>query len=415
MPVLATLGAASTRGFGGFYETTAISASNWIAKAGTRLVSTAFDGAGNLYSVSGSGIIIKTASDGSATWKKLTTVGSSTTLWGKIAVVSPSVIYVTGYYFTSSNIPLFAVLNGSGSVTSARSITTGGSLARLEVSSSGAIYTSGYMTTTNGGSVLVNHFFKIVNGAITTKRYYNNTAETNFGFIGTGSSDSAYIGGDVSTPPITKINSSFGILWKFLYSSIDANQAVESNGNLYVAATYIVSPFRVAVMKLNASTGTLVWARVLSTTSSSRGFCVAVDDSSNVYVGGRTSTDSVIIKVDSDGNLVWQRSVSIGVASSILSISVNTATNTIYALCSPTSSGNAYSFILSIPTDGSLTGTYSVGGTSVTYSSTSETFSTLTPASTSPSLSFTTSTLSDTSRALTVAEATLTYDLITLP
>jgi len=415
MPVLATLGAASTRGFGGFYETTAISASNWIAKAGTRLVSTAFDGAGNLYSVSGSGIIIKTASDGSATWKKVTTVGSSINIWEKVAVVSPSVIYVTGSYFTSSSIPLFAVLNGNGSVTSARSITTGGSLARLEVSSSGAIYTSGYITTTNGGSVLVNHFFKIVNGAITTKRYYNNTAETSFGFIGTGSSDSAYIGGDVSTPPITKINSSFGILWKFLYSSIDANQAVESNGNLYVAATYSVSPFRVAVMKLNASTGTLVWARVLSATSSSRGFYVAVDDSSNVYVGGRTSTDSVIIKVDSDGNLVWQRSVSIGVASSILSISVNTATNTIYALCSPTSSGNAYSFILSIPTDGSLTGTYSVGGTSVTYSSTSETFSTLTPASTSPSLSFTTSTLSDTSRALTVAEATPTYDLITLP
>jgi hypothetical protein len=415
MPVLATLGAASTRGFGGFYETTAISASNWIAKAGTRLVSTAFDGTGNLYSVSGSGIIIKTASDGSATWKKSTTVGSSTAIWEKVAVVSPSVIYVTGSYFTSGYIPLFAVLNGSGNVTSARSITTAGGLSNLAVSSSGAVYTSGYITTSNGGTVLVNHFFKIVNGAITTKRYYNNQAEVNFGFIGAGSSDSVYIGGDVSTPPITKINSSFGILWKFLYSSIDANQAVESNGNLYVAATYSVSPFRVAVMKLNASTGTLVWARVLSATSSSRGFYVAVDDSSNVYVGGRTSTDSVIIKVDSDGNLVWQRSVSIGVASSILSISVNTATNTIYALCSPTSSGNAYSFILSIPTDGSLTGTYSVGGTSVTYSSTSETFSTLTPTSTSPSLSFSTSTLADTSRTLTVAEATPTYDLITLP
>jgi hypothetical protein len=415
MPVLATLGAASTRGFGGFYETTAISASNWIAKAGTRLVSTAFDGTGNLYSVSRSGIIIKTASDGSATWKKVTTVGSSINIWEKVEVVSPSVIYVTGSYFTSSSIPLFAVLNGSGNVTSARSITTGGSLDKLAISSSGSVYTSGYMTTSNGGTVLVDHFFKIVNGAITTKRYYNNQVELNFGFIGAGSSDSVYIGGDVSTIPITKINSSFGILWKFLYSSIDANQAVESNGNLYVAATYSVSPFRVAVMKLNASTGTLVWARVLSATSSSRGFYVAVDDSSNVYVGGRTSTDSVIIKVDSDGNLVWQRSVSIGVASSILSISVNTATNTIYALCSPTSSGNAYSFILSIPTDGSLTGTYSVGGTSVTYSSTSETFSTLTPTSTSPSLSFSTSTLADTSRTLTVAEATPTYDLITLP
>jgi hypothetical protein len=415
MPVLATLGAASTRGFGGFYATTAISASNWIAKAGTRLVSTAFDGTGNLYSAGNSGIIIKTASDGSATWKKTTTLGSSPVIWQKVAIVSPNVIYVAGYYFVTDFIPLFAVLSQSGSVASARSITTGGNLANLAVSSSGAVYTSGYMTTTNGGNVLANHFFKIVNGAITTKRYYNNQTETNFGFIGAGSSDSAYIGGDVVSAPITKINSSFGILWKFLYSSIDANQAVESNGNLYVAATYSVSPFRVAVVKLNASTGTLVWARVLSATSSCRGRCVAVDDSSNVYIGGGNSTDSVIIKVDSDGNLIWQRSVSIGVASEIKSIMVNTSTNTIYALCLPNSSSNAYSFILSLPTDGSLTGTYSVGGTSVTYSSTSETFSTLTPASTSPSLSFTTSTLADTSRTLTVTEATPTYDLITLP
>ena len=415
MPLIATLGAASTRGFGGFYKTTAISASNWIAKAGTRLISTAFDRTGNLYSISSAGTIIKTASDGNAIWKKRTTVGSFSFFSEKIAIVSPNVIYVVGSYFTSDSIPIFAVLNSDGNVTSARSITTGGSLSNLAVSSSGAVYTSGYMQPTSGASIVTNSFFRIFNNSITTKRYYNNTAETNFSFIGTGSSDSAYIGGDVSTPPITKINSSFGILWKFLYSSIDANQAVESNGNLYVAATYSVSPFRVAVMKLNASTGTLVWAKVLSAASSSRGFYVAVDDSSNVYVGGRTSTDSVIIKVDSDGNLVWQRSVSIGVASSILSISVNTATNTIYALCSPTSSGNAYSFILSIPTDGSLTGTYSVGGTSVTYSSTSETFSTLTPTSTSPSLSFSTSTLADTSRTLTVAEATPTYDLITLP
>ena len=412
MPVIATLGAVSVRGFGGFYETTAISASNWIAKAGTRLISTAFDGTGNLYSVSGLGIIIKTASDGSATWKKVTTLSSFQVIWEKVAIVSPNVIYVVGGYFTSQTIPLFAALNSDGNVTSARSITTGGQLSYLAVSSSGAVYTSGYMEPTNGASTASNSFFRIFNNSITTKRYYNNTAETNFSFIGTGSSDSAYIGGEVSTPPITKINSSFAILWKFRSPSIDAIEAVESNGSLYVAAQYNTGPL-LAVMKLNASTGAFVWARTLSGTFTA--FCVAVDDSSNVYVGGRDSTDSVIIKVDGDGNLVWQRSVSIGVTSRIRSISVNTATNTIYALCTPSLSANPYSFILSLPTDGSLTGTYSVGGTSVTYSSTSGTFSTLTPTFTSPSLSFTTSTLADTNRTLTVAESTISYDLITLP
>jgi len=268
------------------------------------------------------------------------------------------------------------------------------------------------MQPTSGASIVTDSFFRIFNNSITTKRYYNNTVETNFGFIGAGSSDSAYIGGDVVATPIMKINSSFATLWKTRSSSIDAIKVVESNGDLYVAAQFNTGPL-LAVMKLNASTGAFVWARTLSGTSNST--CVAVDNSSNVYIGGRTSTNGVIIKVDSNGNLIWQRSVSIGVASRIRSISVNSATNTIYALCSPNSTGNTYSFILSIPTDGSLTGTYSVGGTSVTYASTSETFNTITPTFTSPSLSFTTSTLADANRSTTVDTAAISYDLITLP
>jgi hypothetical protein len=209
-----------------------------------------------------------------------------------------------------------------------------------------------------------------------------------------------------------KVDSNFSILWKTLSSAIFPISCVESNSDLYVVGQYTTSSLFV-VVKLNASTGAFIWARTLSaTTNAAR---VAVDNSSNVYIGGRTSTNSIIVKVDSGGNLVWQRSVSIGVNSSIRSISVNTATNTIYALCSPTSTSNDYSFILSVPTDGSLTGTYSVGGTSVTYSSTSQTLSTLTPTFTSPALSGTTSNLLDASRATSVAAATPSYDLITVP
>jgi len=414
MPVLATLGAASTRGFGGFYATTTISGSSWIAKAGQYLYETSFDGTNNLYSIGTLGLVIKTASDGSATWKKTITTGGLQVTWYKIATVSPSVIYAIGSYFQSGpgNIPFFAILNNDGSVASARSITTSGSLSKLAISSSGSIYTSGYMTTINGGTVLVDHCFRIVNGAITTKRYYNNAAEVNFGFIGFGSSDSAYLGGDVSTTPLMKINSSFSVLWKAFSSSFDALAVVESNADLYVVGRYETGPL-LYVMKLNASTGAFVWARTLST--SNRAVCVAVDSSSNVYVGGRTASNGIILKVDSSGNLVWQRSVSIGVNSQITSISVNTTNNTIYALSSPTSTSNNYSFILSIPTDGSLTGTYSVGGSSVTYASTSETLSALTPTFTSPAFSFTTSTLADASRATTVATATPSYDLTTVP
>jgi hypothetical protein len=410
MPVIATLGAASVRGFGGFYQTTAISGSSWIAKVGQYLNETSFDGTSNLYSVGRFGLVIKTASDGSATWKETITTGGLQFTSYEIKTVSPTEIYVVGRYFNPNDIPLFVVLNSDGSVASSRSITTNGLLDGLTISNGGSVYASGYMTTVSGGATVRTHFLRIYNGAVTTKRYYNNAA-INVSFIGFGSPDSAYIS-NLDSNTIIKTNSSFSILWKTLSSVILPVACVESNTDLYVVGQYTTSSLFV-VVKLNASTGALIWAKTLSATTSAA--CVAVDNSSNVYIGGRTSTNGVIVKVNSGGNLVWQRSVSIGVNSSIRSISVNTATNTIYALCSPTSTSNDYSFILSVPTDGSLTGTYSVGGTSVTYSSTSQTLSTLTPTFTSPLFSFTTSNLLDASRGTSVAAATPSYDLITVP
>jgi hypothetical protein len=411
MPVLATLGAASTRGFGGFYATTAISGSSWIAKVGQYLNETSFDGTSNLYSVGRLGLVIKTASDGSATWKETITTGGLQFTSAKIKTVSPNEIYVVGEYFDPNNIPLFVILNSDGSVASARSITTNGLLDGLTISNGGSVYASGYMATVSGGTNVCSHFLRIYGGSITAKRYQNNSLYLSTSFIGFGSSNSAYIS-NPNTNLLMKVDSNFSILWKTLSSVIFPVACVESNTNLYVVGQYTTSSLFV-VVKLNASTGALIWARTLSATTIAA--CVAVDNSSNVYIGGRTSTNSVIVKVDSGGNLVWQRSVSIGVNSSIRSISVNTATNTIYALCSPSSTTNNYSFILSIPTDGSLTGTYSVGGTSVTYSSTSQTLSALTPTFTSPAFSFTTSNLLDASRATAVAAATPSYDLVTVP
>jgi len=411
MPVIATLGAASVRGFSGFYATTVISGNNWIAKAGQYLNETTFDGTDSLYSIGTSGLVIKTASDGSATWKETVTTGGLAITFTKIKTVSPTEIYATGYYFSANNIPLFFVLNSDGSVASARSITTRGTFEGLTISNVGVVYASGYMNTISGGSTSRSHYFIISNGSVVTKRYYGSSSELNSNFIGFGSPDSAYIVNS-NSPLLVKINSSFLVFWKALSSSVIPIACVELNNDLYVVGQYTVGSL-LLVVKLNALTGAFVWARTLSSTTSA--LCVAVDNFSNVYIGGRTSSDGVILKVDSSGNLVWQRRVSIGVTSRIRSISVDTATDTIYALCSPNSTVNNYSFILSLPTNGSLTGTYSVGGTSVTYSSTSETLNTVTPTFSSPAFSFSTSSLLDASRVTTVDAATPSYDLITLP
>jgi len=411
MPVLATLGAASARGFGDFYTSTSISAGYWISRVGGFLNDTSFDGASGIYSIGDNGLIVKTLPDGSATWKKTATIGGGTFYSYKIKPASTAVIYATGYTFGGTD-PVYAVINSDGSVASARNIVTStGNLDKASVSSSGSLYASGYTTISTSGGSAVPHYFRIYNGAVTAKRYYNNTAEVSHGFIGCGASDSAYLGASVTTPMV-KINSSFSILWKVFNSTFLPLACVESNNDLYVVGNYTTSAVLV-VVKLNASTGAFVWAKTLSTTN--RALCVAVDNNSNVYAGGRTSSNGVIVKLDSNGNLVWQKSVAIGVTSQIKSIAVNPTTNTIYALSAPTSSSNNYSFILALPTDGSLTGTYSVGGATVTYADFSGTLSNLSLTLTAPAFSFTTSSLADATISSASTAATPSYDTTPIP
>jgi hypothetical protein len=184
MPVIATLGAASVRGFGGFYETTTISGNFWIAKVGQYLNETTFDGVDSLYSIGTSGLVIKTVSDGSSPWKSTITTSGLGITFTKIKALSQSEIYATGSYFSSSNIPVFFILDNDGNVIWGKSITTRGTLEGLTISTFGFAFASGYMNTTSGGSTSRSHYFIIYNGSVVDKRYYNSSSELNSNFIG---------------------------------------------------------------------------------------------------------------------------------------------------------------------------------------------------------------------------------------
>jgi len=102
--------------------------------------------------------------------------------------------------------------------------------------------------------------------------------------------------------------------------------AVGSDGSVYVAGSVRLGfNLEIFITKF-APEGTVLWHRVWDTPESSgtEGQDVAIDAAGNVYVAGVTprpdpnnpggflGSDVALLKVDSDGNLIWQRTVAAG-------------------------------------------------------------------------------------------------------
>jgi hypothetical protein len=171
-------------------------------------------------------------------------------------------------------------------------------------------------------------------------------------------------------------------VWGNAYSSGGpATLATDSSSNIYVACWIADSGQTGAygfVMKFNSS-GTLQWQKKvdLNTSTGQYIYGVAVDTAGNVYAVGQDSSSPVkgiIIKFNSSGVVQWQRSLT---NTELLSVSVlSTGELLITGGWKSLSSGGATQpLAIRVPTDGSKTGTYTVGGTSVVYASSSYTIS----------------------------------------
>ena len=377
------------------------------------------DTSGNVYPTSNQSVIFKVAPDGTLVWQRNVRQPGS-----------PSSTPVTSYSVASLNTGFIAIAgspsggtistggflvlldtNGNLSSTKRFIVSASGSLSALTATSSGSLYTSGVFVAS------ATDLFKVYSNSVTTKKRYSN-ASYNLSFIGSGASDTAYLGAQSSGGPVSiaKADSNLSFLWKVVTASAYFSRVVESNGFAYATAYY--GGASALVVKIDANTGSLVWASALT------GFplSVAVDSSDNVYVGGfyGTSKVGIIFKVNPNGTLAWQRSVSIAGLPSydstrVLNIAVNNTNNTVCIQVSPEYNSTAYSILLSVPTDGTLTGTYTAGGTSVTYGVYSGTFS-------SPSITFGlasaslgTSTATDSAVTLTTTTPTNTYNKVSIP
>ena len=377
------------------------------------------DASGNVYPTSNQSLLFKVASDGTLVWQRnVRQSGSpSSTPISSYAVASLNTGFIaiagspSGGTISTGGFLVLLDTNGNFFSTKRFIVGASGSLVGLTASSAGSLYTSGVLAASS------TDLFRVYSGSVTTKKRYSN-ASYNLNFIGSGASDTAYLGAQSSGGPvsISKVDSNLSFIWKVVATSAYFTRAVESNGFVYATAYY--GGASALVVKIDANTGSLVWASALT------GFplSVAVDSSDNVYVGGfyGTSKVGIVFKIDPSGALVWQRSVSIAGLPSydstrVLNIAVNSTNNTICMQVSPEYNSTAYSILLSVPTDGTLTGTYTAGGTSVTYGVYSGTFS-------SPSITFGlasaslgTSTATDSAVTLTATTTTNTYNKVSIP
>ena len=288
---------------------------------------------------------------------------------------------------------------------------------RTAISANGNVISAG----DNNGQTQA--FLLILNNSGTrqVENRYTTAGGTQFSCVITDASNNIFTGGSSNSSEravITKFNSSASIQWTsnytvFNYSGSYVGLALDSSGNVY-GAGYIHGGYEGILTKLNSS-GTPQWYRTIrgnaTPTSGDASFSdVEVSSGGDVYACGgyRATTGSgarpVLVKYNSSGTLQWQREFAAGTSSNnyyeeiafdasenIYGVWGNYVskynssgtlqwqrkfTNATIQLSSITISGtqmviggkiDGYSSIFVLPTDGTKTGSYTVGAYTVVY------------------------------------------------
>jgi hypothetical protein len=238
------------------------------------------------------------------------------------------------------------------------------------------------------------------------------------------SSNNIYAAGGNSTRALlVKYDSTGTFVWeKELQGSFNRFEgiAVDSVGSVIVAGRTNaggLGSLDILIAKYNAG-GTLLWQRILGTGAEENANSVAIDSSDNAYVVGFVRVAGVpslfIAKYDTSGNLVWQRTLSTNVEIAGASIAVTSDGN--LALAGSISGTTTSLDILTayLPSDGSATGVFTLGGRTVQYQVSSLTTGTPTFVDATPSGIKTTTTVTDAAASLTSTATTTLKELVNI-
>jgi hypothetical protein len=198
---------------------------------------------------------------------------------------------------------------------------------------------------------------------------------------GTDSSGNVYTcqGGTSGNFYVVKMTHSAGTftpVWTSLAPSLQNTQANRHFSWLTVRGSYVYvcgtfDLIQGVVYKINTSNGSLVWGRRFTNTDIVQMTSVSVDQDENVYVFGYArringvfERRSFLAKFNSAGTLQFTRQMHNASSSDMLQgkSTVDSSNNINFALTNLSAH-----YMGKFPTDGSKTGTYSIGGTSFTY------------------------------------------------
>jgi len=380
---IATLG-----GTGTDYEVEAISVNSAGDVYG--VLSTNSEGAGGYDAV-----VVKYNSSGVLQWQRRIG-GSSNEFFQGMAIDDSGNIYAVGSTasYESGTSAYIVKYNSSGAVQWQRALYSTSTIDLRKVavdSSSSNIYAVGFTSALSSGGNDVFICKYSVSGVLQWQRRLGGTSNDDGSGIALDGSDNVYIQYQHSSGQggydlgIAKYNSSGVIQWQRSLGGTSnesgAGLAIDSSDNIYIPAMTVSEgqgSYDAGVAKYNSS-GAIQWQRIIGGTGSDNVSDLAVDSSGNVYVFGTTlsagagSQDTLIVKYNSSGVVQWQRSFGTTSYEYAGGIAVDSSNNLYFGGRSNVT-GNYDSFIVKVPSDGSLTGTYG----NFVYASTSLTTATST-------------------------------------
>jgi hypothetical protein len=398
MPVISTLGAMSSRGFGEFNQQdtgkyiedyfstwlytgngTSQTISNGIALADTAAWSTiklrdstsvaatgrsvSADSSGNVY-VGGTAwdtrnyiVLAKYNPFGSLQWQRK--IFQNTSANGRVSVDTSGNIYIVGTANNGTdNYAAILKYNSSGALQWQRKLSHPSGLGftpnGMATDSSSNVYVIGTFGTSTYSVVAKYNS----SGVIQWQRRYNVGAVLQNGYgVAVDSSLNVYTVGSNAGFSINKYDSSGAIQWqRFLDASGSGRSvAVDSSNNIYVCG--VGDTNKILLARYNSS-GVIQWQRTLvdSASANNVGNFITTDSAGSVYLCGTlwdgSSTYMVVAKYNSSGAIQWKRKIQQG-GTSGLGITVDTSGN-LYAT-GMANDGVGYFFTVKLSSDGTTT------------------------------------------------------------
>lgn len=241
-----------------------------------------------------------------------------------IGVDNSGNVYLTGSLHTGYTFhPYVAKFDAAGDIVWQKYISSYLPLSGFEYDSSGNIYQVG-SNSTSGVIIKYNS-----SGSIVWQKIYSGVNNCYFTDVAVDASGNVYaIGSTLDGPDATyfdvllvKFDSSGNVLWQKAlgnsgttkYGQIGYAITVDSTGNPHFVSTYNIpgGQNEVIISKFDTN-GARIWEKRFYSTANGNDTPsdIKCDSSNNVYVVGSMNNAPVYFKLDSSGNLAWQKSIS---------------------------------------------------------------------------------------------------------